>query len=222
MRSDAPTPRFADATPLGLLCLAVGCAALVPIAFGVSLSPSALETAAWFCLVFGAAGQLLAGVLLLANNNLLGGTLFSTFAWSWAVSFWSIRELAAGHAPDPAVVLSVDVCFLVVFVVVTYAFAFVSKLLVAFLADIDLLYALRIAKALTHNKELGLGIAVCTVALAGIALWLAFAEIVNPLAGRAVFRVPGPLLSPLAPSRARSESEPGLTRRAGLPSALGT
>lgn len=187
---------FAEPTPLGLLGLAVGCAALLPVAFGVALSPSALRTAAWFCLLFGGGCQMLAGLMALANKNVLGGTLFTTFAFNWVMNWWALSGLAEGRVPDGAVVLSVDVCFLIVFVVLTFAFGFFSKLLVAFLADICLLYALRIAREALHAPALGLPIALCTVVLAAIALYLAFALLVNGAAGRVVFPVPGPLFTP--------------------------
>src|ERR1700678_4064814 len=96
----APALPFAESTPLGLLGLAVGCAALTPVAFGVALTPEALQTAAWFCLLFGGAGQFLAGMMALANKNLLGGTLFTTFAFNWVMNWWALRELAAGRLPD--------------------------------------------------------------------------------------------------------------------------
>ena len=37
---------FAEPAPLGLIGLAIGCAALTPIAFGESLTPQGLSTAA--------------------------------------------------------------------------------------------------------------------------------------------------------------------------------
>ncbi len=191
----APAPPFAESTPLGLLGLAVGCAALTPVAFGAALTPSALLTAAWFCLLFGGGGQFLAGLLALANKNLLGGTLFTTFSFNWVMNWWALRELASGRVPDGSVVLAVDVCFLVIFVVLTYAFGFLSKILVLFLLDIDLLYALRIARATLHVASLGTFIGVCTVLLAILALWIAFAMLVNVTAGRAVFALPGPLFN---------------------------
>jgi succinate-acetate transporter protein len=191
----APAPLFAESTPLGLLGLAVGCAALTPIAFGAALTPPALETAAMFCLLFGGGGQFLAGVMGLANKNLLGGTLFTTFSFNWVMNWWTLHELAAGRVPDGAVVLAVDVCFLVIFVVLTCAFGFLSKILVLFLLDIDLLYALRIARATLHAAFLGPLVGVCTVALALIALWIAFAMLVNVTAGRSVFALPGPLFN---------------------------
>jgi hypothetical protein len=187
---------FAESTPLGLLGLAVGCAALTPVAFGVSSTPSALETAAWFCLLFGGGGQFLAGVMALANKNLLGGTLFTTFSFNWVMNWWALGELSQGRVPDGSVTLAVDVCFLVIFVVLTFAFGYFSKILVLFLADIDLLYFLRIARAVAHVPALGTAIAVCTVLLAAIALWIAFALLVNPSAGRVVFPIPGPMFTP--------------------------
>jgi succinate-acetate transporter protein len=187
---------FADPMPLGLLGLAVGCAALLPVAFGKALSADALRTAAVFCLMFGAGGQLLAGLLALANKNLLGGTLFTTFSFNWAMNYWALTELASGRVPNEAVILAVDACFLLVFVALTYASAFAGSLLTVLLVDLDLLYALRMARALTHAASLGLPIALCTVALGGLAMWLGLAGLVNPLAGRAVFRIPGPLLTP--------------------------
>jgi hypothetical protein len=40
---------FAEPTSLGLIGLAIGCAALTPIAFGHSLTPAGLKTVAMFC-----------------------------------------------------------------------------------------------------------------------------------------------------------------------------
>ena len=189
----AAAPMFAEPTPLGLLGLAVGCAALLPIAFGRAMTPDAFRTAAWFCLLFGGGCQFLAGMMSLANKNLLGGTLFTTFAFNWVVNYLTLKGLTEGQVPDPHVVLAVDLCFLVIFVVLTFAFGFFSKLLFAFLLDIDVLFGCRILKELTHSTAFALPIALATVVLAGIALWLAFAILVNSAAGRTVFAVPGPL-----------------------------
>ena len=193
---DAPltVPVFAESTPLGLLGLAIGCAALTPVALGQAVTPDALRTAAWFCLLFGGGGQFLAGVMALANKNLLGGTLFTTFSFNWVMNWWALSELSQGRVPNGSVVFAVDVCFLVVFVVLTYAFGFFSKLLFVFLLDIDVLYILRIVRELTHARQLGMGLAACTVALGAIALWIAFGLLVNPTAGRDVFKIPGPVV----------------------------
>ena len=96
----------ADPTPMGLLGLAIGCAALTPIAFGRSLTPAGLETAAVFCLLFGAGCQAFAGLLNLVNRNLYGGTLFLTFAFNWVVNAWALHSLAKGFVPDATVVFA--------------------------------------------------------------------------------------------------------------------
>ena len=198
--SHADTPadprKIADPTPIGLLCLAIGCAALTPIAFGVGLTPAGFRTAAVFCLLFGAGGQMVAGLGNLLNKNLYGGTLFTSFAFNWIVNWWVFDGLSRGQLPDPSIVLAVDVCFLIIFFIFTYGFGFFSSLLMAFLIDIDVLYLARIARHFGGGEWLGIVIGICTVLLGAISLWIAFAELINPVAGRAVFAFPGPVFRP--------------------------
>ena len=184
---------FAEPTPLGLIGLAIGCAALTPIAFGHGLTPAGLKTAAMFCLLFGGGCQLLAGLMNFANKNLFGGTVLTAFSFNWIMNWWALSSIAGGTIPDHAILLSTDVVSLVIFVVITYGFGFFSKLLFVFLLDIDVLYACKVAKALQHTKALDLPIALLTVALGLIALWIAFATLINPTAGRQIFKIPGPL-----------------------------
>ncbi|MDP3279002.1 MAG: GPR1/FUN34/YaaH family transporter [Deltaproteobacteria bacterium] len=194
-----PVPVFAEPTPLGLLGLAVGCAALLPIAFGQALTPAAFRTAAMYCLLFGGGCQFLAGMMALVNKNLLGGTLFTTFAFNWVINWHVLSGLSEGRLPDPTVALSIDLCFAVIFVVLTFAFGFYSKLLFAFLLDIDVLFGCRIAKELTHSAAFAMPIALATVLLGLIALYLAFAILLNTAAGRTILTIPGPLFSPTLP-----------------------
>jgi succinate-acetate transporter protein len=197
----APVP-FAEPTPLGLLGLSIGCAALLPIAFGMkdALTPEGLRAAAMFCLLFGAGGQFLAGVMSLANRNMLGGTLFTAFSFNWVMNWWTLSGLAEGKLPNEAIGLSVDVTFLLIFAVMTYAFGFYSKLLFAFLFDIDLLYVFRLARALTHAPAFATLVAVATVGLMAISLYIAFAMVLNTASGRALLPMPGPLFAPPAPA----------------------
>jgi uncharacterized protein len=190
---------FAEPTPLGLIGLAIGCAALTPIAFGFRLTPAGLRTAAVFCLLFGAGCQLLAGLMSFVNHNLYGGTLFTAFAFNWMLNWWVLDALAKGFVPDPVIVHATEVASLVVFVVLTYGFGFFSKLLFAFLLDIDLLYACKAGNALAGTRALDLPIAVLTVGLGALSLWIAFALLINPTAGKALFPVAGPLF--VAPAR---------------------
>ncbi len=195
MQTTTP-PLFAEPTPLGLLGLSIGCGALLPIAFGQATTPAALQTAAMFCLLFGGGGQLLAGLMALANKNALGGTLFTTFSFNWIMNWWALSGMAEGKVPDAHVILAVDCTFIVIFVALTYAMGFHSKLLFAFLLDIDILYVARIARELTGAAALSQVIAWATVALMVLALWLAFALLLNPAAGRMILPIPGPLFAP--------------------------
>ncbi len=69
------------------------------IAFGASLTPAGLRTAAVFCLLFGAGGQLLAGLGNLLNKNLYGGTLFTSFAFNWVINV--VDNLSRGQLAIP-------------------------------------------------------------------------------------------------------------------------
>jgi succinate-acetate transporter protein len=186
---------FAEPTPLGLIGLAIGCAALTPIAFGFRLTPAGLRTAAVFCLLFGAGCQLLSGLMSFVNKNLYGGTLFTAFAFNWMLNWWVLDSLGKGFVPDPVIVHAADFASLVIFAVLTYGFGFYSKLLFAFLLDIDLLYACKAGNALAGTRALDLPIALFTVGLGILALWIAFALLINPTAGRPLFPIAGPMFT---------------------------
>jgi len=208
-----PRHPFAEPSPLGLIGLAIACAALVPLILGVGITATtvkpALHTAAMFALLFGAGCQLLAGLMSFANQNLFGGTLFTAFSFNWLMNYWSLRAAADGLMPDHNIGLAVDITMLVVFVVFTYGFGFFSKLLFLFLLDIDLLYVARLLKALLLRAGVSFGsltwcdrtIALFTGLLALIALWLAFGALINLTVGKQLFKIPGPMF--FAPQRRR-------------------
>ncbi len=191
---------FAEPTPMGLIGLAIGCAALAPIALGLTLTPAALKTAAMLCLLFGGGCQFLAGVMSLANKNLYGGTLFTAFAFNWVMNWWMLNAIAGGVMPDHAVLLSADICFLLIFAAMTYGFGFFSGLLFLFLLVIDLMYLLKIVAGLTGTAALAMPIAALTILLGLLALWIAFALLLNPVAGRRLFWFPGPVFKPSLPT----------------------
>jgi uncharacterized protein len=202
-------PVFGEPTPLGLLGLSIGCAALVPIAFGmIPKDPGAavmlFKTASWLCLLFGAGCQFLAGIMSLANKNTLGGTLLTTFSFNWVFNWWVLDQLSQGKVPDPSVGLCVDFAFILIFVVLTYAFGFFSKLLFVFLLDIDLLYLLRIARHYVPSAgaTLGLGVGLATIALGAISLYIALGILLNGAAGKAILPMGGPMFKAQAPTPA--------------------
>ena len=187
------TPRFADPTPLGLIGLAMGCAALLPIAFGANVGVPGLITAAVLCALFGGGCQLISGLLNLANGNVLGGTLFSAFAFNWALNGWALWSVAHGVVPDSAALLATEGASLLLFLPITYAFGYHSSLLFAFMLDIDAIYALKLLAGYGHVGGTAMPIAILTLALGAIAIWIALAMLVNPTAGRRIFPMPGPL-----------------------------
>jgi len=184
---------YGTPAPLGLLGLAIGCAALTPIGFGFCITPAGLKTAAVLCLLFGAGGQFLAGFMEFRNRNAFGGAIFTTFSFLWMVNAWSLNALANGFAPDHGILLALDVVCLLILVPLTFGFGFFSKLLFYFLVDIDLLFLAKIIKGVFHTTVLDIPIALLTVALGGLAIWIALAALINPVAGRQVFRMAGPI-----------------------------
>ena len=184
---------FAEPTPLGLIGLSIGCAALTPIAFGFRLTPAGLRTAAVLCLLFGAGCQFLSGMMSFVNRNLYGGTLFTAFAFNWTLNWWVLDSLGKGFVPDHVIIQATEVASLVIFLVLTYGFGFFSKLLFAFLVDIDLLYVCKVANALTGTRAFDFPIALFTVGLGVLSLWIAFALLINPTAGRPLFPIAGPM-----------------------------
>jgi succinate-acetate transporter protein len=197
------TQRYAEPTSLGLFGLAIGCASLLPVAFGMkeAFAPEALRTTALFCLLFGGGCQFLAGLMSFGNKNMLGGTLLTTFSFNWIVNAWAMKELSEGRIPSSHVILSIDICFLVIFVVMTYAFGFFSRLLLAFLVDIDALYIFRIAREVLHMQALALPIAFATVVLMLLALYIAFALVLVNAAGRQILPIGTPVFTATPPPK---------------------
>ncbi|MDD2773677.1 MAG: GPR1/FUN34/YaaH family transporter [Elusimicrobiales bacterium] len=202
-KSDS-TQVFANPTPLGLLGLAVGCAALTPVAFGCPMTPDGLKTAAIFCLLFGGACQFISGMLNLANKNIFGGTVLTLFSFTWVLNYWSFSALAAGGKMDGTIALSADVAFLLMLGALTYGFGLFGKIMFYLLLDVDLIFVVRIAKEIfpaaqypaLHSALLTPASGVLVVALGLLALWVSLAEMLNPVSGRELFAMPGPVFFP--------------------------
>ncbi len=220
MQSNNPpaTTPFADPTALGLFGLAIGCASLLPVAFGMpaAMTPEALKTTAWFCLLFGAGCQFLAGILSFANKNGLGGTLLTTFSFNWVMNWWALSELSQGRVPAASVILAVDACFFVIFLVMTTAFGYFARVLFLFLLEIDALYAFRILREVTHSSAFAMPIALATVLLMGTSLYIAFSLVLTNATGKVLLPLGGPVFQPdAAPASApATETQPIAAMRA--------
>lgn len=201
----SPHGVFGNPAPLGLLGLAISCAALTPIAFGYGvtvvegaapvINHSAFMTAAIFSIFFGGVCQLITGIMDFANKNTYGGTIFTAFAFNWLITALSFAGVAMGYAIDHTIILATEVVLLVVFVFLTYGFGFFSKLLFFFLLDIDLLYICKIIRAVTNTTSMNIPIAILTAILGLIGLWLALAALMNPLTGKQMFPVGKPMFA---------------------------
>ncbi len=185
--------RFGNPAPLGLLGLAIACAALIPIGAGTALTASAFSSAAIYALLFGGGCQLLAGLMLFANKNSFGGTVFTCFSFLWGLNAWSFYGLSQGRVPDHAVALSVEIVLLIIFTGLTWGFGHFGRMLFVFLVDIDLLFLFRIIRSVTHTRAMEMPILACTVGLGAIGLWLAFGALLNPLLGKPLFGIGAPV-----------------------------
>lgn len=189
---------FGNPAPLGLLGLAIACAALVPAGFGHGVGPEGIKpevfgTAAVFALLFGGGCQLISGLMNFANRNTFGGTIFTAFAFNWIITAISFFGVAMGWNIDHATILSTEIILFVAFVFLTYGFGFFSSTLFLFLLDIDLLYVCKIIRGFTHTRILDTPIGVLTVLLGLIGLWLALAGLINPVSGSPILKIGGPM-----------------------------
>jgi uncharacterized protein len=184
---------FGNPAPLGLLGLAIACFALLPMTLGSPVTQATFLTAAVYALLFGAGCQFIAGLMDFANKNTFGGAIFTTFSFLWVKNAWEYYAISRGVMPDPTITLAVDIILLLIFVVLAYGFGFFSLTLFLFLIDIDLLYVCKIINHLTHSAIMVKPIGIFTALLGFISLWLAFAALINPVAGRQVFGDSGPV-----------------------------
>lgn len=184
---------FGNPAPMGLMGLAIACFALVPMAFGAEITPATLKTAAVYALLFGTGCQFLAGMMDFANRNYFGGSIFTTFSFLWMKNAWELHALSKGIVPDHSITFAVDALLLVVFIVLAYGFGHFSTTLFIFLVDIDLIYVCKLINHVTHSQVMALPVGVFTALLGIIALWIAFASLINPVAGREIFKESKPV-----------------------------
>ncbi|MBU6428962.1 MAG: GPR1/FUN34/YaaH family transporter [Cyanobacteria bacterium REEB65] len=204
-----PAEIFANPAPLGLLGLAIACFAVCPLYLGLRPDVSTLQAMALCALLFGAGCQLLTGMMEYANKNAPAGVLFTLFAFSWLKVAADLFLATRGVVASPAVDAILDGSLLVIVAALTYAFGYFSLTLFLFLLDVDLIYVAKLAAFFTHSTALAAPTGWLLVVLGLLSLWLALAALVNPVAGRQVFKETGPIF------RAGGRERPDLQRMAG-------
>ncbi|MBF0545441.1 MAG: hypothetical protein HQM08_13455 [Candidatus Riflebacteria bacterium] len=184
---------FGNPAPLGLLGLSVSCAAVIPFSFGYGTNVAGFTTAGIYALTFGAFCQLFAGLMDFANKNSYGGTVFTAFSFNWFINAFFFLGAGYGLKPDHHILLAVESVLLVFFLFLTYGFGFFSKLFFYFLIDIDLLYICKVIKGLSGTTILEYPIAVFSIVLMLISIWLTLASLINPVSGKEIFKIGGPV-----------------------------
>jgi succinate-acetate transporter protein len=171
-------------TPIGLMGLAIGCAALAPAELGLT-DPGDPAIWVWMLLTAGAL-QIFAGVADLVNRNVLGATAFTLYGTLWLISAWL---LAGGAALDPAVKGFIYIIYLMFTIFMTIGFATVSLTLTVVFCAFILIFTVEIGAAfLPAMHPVALAVAGILHAVAAVlAVWAAAGAVINPLLGRTVF-----------------------------------
>lgn len=180
-------PVFGNPAPLGLLGLAIASFAVVPLCFGYGADRNGLITIGLHALLFGGGCQFVTGLMDFANKNAFGGAIFTTFSFMWIKNGVELILAANGIAASHSIGFVLDVLLLGVFLVLSYGFGFFGGTLFAFLVTIDLIYVVKIVNHVTHSHMMDPALGLLTALLGLIALWLAFAALINPVAGRRIF-----------------------------------
>jgi uncharacterized protein len=186
--------RLGNPTPIGLMGLALGCAALAPAELGLTATADPMIWR-WMLLTAGAL-QIYAGIVDIINRNVLGATAFTVYGMLWALSAWQLGGGAALGASDPAVKGFIYLVFLLFTSYMAIGFATVSRTLtVVFLAFI-VIFAIEILAAFlpAMHGAASLVAGLLHLLAALLCIWAAAGSVVNPLLGRNLFEQGAPFL----------------------------
>lgn len=169
-------------TPIGLMGLAFGCAALAPAEIGWTL-PNDPRIWLWM-LLFGGALQIWAGVVDLINRNVLGATAFTLYG-----ALWLISGLQMGIPSDPMVKVYIYIFFLAFTVWMTIGFMTVSLNLSIVFVDFIFIFLLEIAAGIQPSLHHSVSpiVGVLHLAAAVQVVWAAAGGVLNSLLGRNLF-----------------------------------
>ena|GEM_PF-4423996 len=187
-------------TPIGLMGLAFGCAALAPAELGWTLVS---DPRIWlWVLVAGGVLQIWAGIVDLINHNVLGATAFTLYGSLWLISG---MQMGMGIQSDPMVKVYLYVFFLAFTMWMTVGFMTVSLNLTIVFLEFVAIFILEIAAginpSLSHVTHPIVG--ALHMAAAIQVVWAAAGGVLNNTLGRNLFMQGEP---PLRPAKAKDEN----------------
>jgi succinate-acetate transporter protein len=207
--------RLANPTPIGLMGLAVGCAALAPAELGLT---SVTDPMIWvWMLLTAGALQIYAGLVDIINRNVLGATAFTLYGTLWLISAWQLGQGTTLGSSDVAVKGHVYLVYLLFTLYMTIGFATVSRILTAVFVAFVVIFVAEIAAVWVS------GLGAFAARLAGalhagaglLCIWAAAGSVINPLLGRNLFGQGAPLLVSHGPAPEADDFE-SLLRHQGL------
>jgi succinate-acetate transporter protein len=186
-------------TPIGLMGLAFGCAALAPAELGWTLVN---DPRIWlWVLVAGGVLQVWAGVVDLVNHNVLGATAFTLYGSLWLISG---AQMGFPFQGDPMVKVYVYVFYLAFTAWMTVGFMTVSLNLTIVFLEFVLIFILEIAGGINPSLNHTIHPIVGTLHLMAAiqVVWAAAGGVLNSKLGRNLFKQGEP---PLRPAKAKDD-----------------
>lgn len=183
MSTKGPAEVMGNPTPIGLMGLAFGCAALAPIELGIAVPSSQI----WiWVMVSGGIMQIWAGIVDLINKNEMGATAFTLYGMLWFIIGW---QLSAGIALGSEIRASINFAYLLFTCFMFVGFLTVSLNLSLVFMQFIIIFVLEVLSAFFPSMHKWVpfvaGIA-HTLALFQLS-WAAAGAILNKLLGRNFF-----------------------------------
>ena len=175
---------FGNPTPIGLMGLALGCAALAPAELGWT---EILDPKIWLWMMMTAGTlQIYAGIIDLLNKNALGATAFTIYGTLWLIAG---LQLGAQVLGDPMVKVYIYIIFLCFTAFMAVGFMTVSLNLTIVFIEFIIIFSLEILSGFIpgfhHVATRLVGILHLLAALQ--VLWAAAGGILNATLGKNVF-----------------------------------
>ena len=186
--------RLGNPTPIGLMGLAIGCAALAPAELHLTDMADPMIWV-WMLMTAGIL-QIYAGVVDLVNRNILGATAFTLYGTLWVISAWKMGGATVFGTSHGEVKGFVYLVYLPFTIFMTIGFATVSRTLFTVFVSFIVIFLVEVIAAFVPAFH---GVAVLVAGVlhaisAGLCLWAAAGSVINPILGKNVFKQGAPLL----------------------------